>query len=219
MAMTLAACQTKKPPQPPIDASASIPIVPKLDAAQLTDWLDQADVALANNHLTYPKAGSALEIYRRILNLQPQQQDALRGLEHLVENYIELAMRALRRDEFATARSMLSRARIILPNHPSIEPTAEQIRLLVQADRVKLTLAQNALQRQDPMIVSKLTKLAQGAQSRNCRFTIAAKNDEQGRWVYQILSAVFNESRLRAQIRLRLPASVERICFVPQQDQ
>ena len=107
MFVALAACQS----QPPETKDAEPPApqeTPKrsLDPVVLHNLLDQAEEAIAQDHLTYPADNSAYAIYMRILDMQPGQEDALRGLEHIVEQYIALAMRALERHRYASARSM-----------------------------------------------------------------------------------------------------------------
>ena len=124
-----------------------------------------------------------------------------------------LAMRSLERGQFASARSMLARARIIIPDHPSIEPTDAQIRLLSQAQRKKLTLNQRELRNEDPHMQRELKNMAQIPADSSCRFTISAGSDAQGRWIYQRLSEAAPQGRIRAQIQVRLPAAVERLCF------
>ena len=184
-----------------------------IDPVVLHNLLDTAEAAIDAGQLTYPADGSALTIYQQILAIEPGQQDAERGLEHLVELYIDLAMTALQRGRHATARSMLSRARLIRPNHPSIEPTAAQIRLLDKADRKILKLTQTDLQERTAQVQDNLAALAIPSEGQTCRYTISAKNDAQGRWIYQRLAEASASGRLRAQINLRLPAGVERLCF------
>lgn len=213
-AVLLGACQSKpEAPEQEPDAGPAVSEAPKIDPVVLRELLEQADAAIADNHLTYPMQGSAFAIYQQILALEPGQQDAQRGLEHIVEQYIALAMAALERDQFASARSMLSRARIIDPEHPSIEPTDEQIRLLSNATRKKLKMEQADLNERSQGLASDLAAMANVSEQENCRFVISAKNDVQGRWIYQQLAQGAPGSRIRAELRVRMPASVERICF------
>jgi hypothetical protein len=190
---------------------------PAIDPVLLHELLDQADAAIARGQLTYPVENSAYASYSRILDQQPDQQDALRGMEHLVEQYIAMAMQNLERHRYASARSMLARARLIDPSHPSIEPTEEQIRLLSEAERKVLKLTQEQLNNPNHALTEALQRLAAHPAENDCRFTISAKNDAQGRWIYQHLSAAGegrqDNPRIRAQIRIRLPAAVERLCF------
>ncbi len=215
--LVLTACESTQPqPEPAPAQDASEPAAPEIDPIVLRDLLEQADAALARDHLTYPVEGSAYAIYAYILDVQPGQEDAMRGLEHIVEQYIALAMGALEHHRYASARSMLSRARIINPTHPSIEPTEQQIRLLSQAQRDVLKLTQDQLTYPDKATLHSLQTLAQVPANSSCRFTISAKNDVQGRWIYQRLAQAEGgepNARIRAQIRIRLPATVERLCF------
>jgi len=217
LCLTLLACQSNPPEPTPAkpadDQAAAEPAKTQIDPELLYRLLTQADAAIQRDHLTYPVEGSALALYQRILAIEADQQQARRGLERVVEKYIELAMQAMQRHQYATARSMLARARIILPRHPSIEPTEQQIRLLSQAKRMKVTLNQNDLKAETEQLQHTLQSLAVAPQGYECRFIISAKNDAQGRWIYQTMSAVSAAHRLRAQVQIRLPAGVERVCY------
>lgn len=218
MCVALGACQSApEAPEPKPQEVAEPAPAPTIDLPLLHDLLDRAEQAMTRGQLTYPVENSAYAIYAHILDLQPGQEDAMRGMESIVEQYIQLAMQALEHHRYASARSLLSRARIINPNHPSIEPTEQQIRLLSKAQREFLKLTQDQLTYPDRATTAALQSLARLPADSSCRFTISAKNDAQGRWIYQRLAEGSDDSktntRIRAQIRIRLPASVERLCF------
>lgn len=210
---SLPACQIPPKEETPPTPEPVPPAAPLIDEEQLYQWLAAADAAIAAEHLTYPESGSAYAIYRQILDIDPEQEDALRGLERIVETFVAMCMEALEERQFATARSLLARARVILPDHPSIEPTAAQIRLLEEADRTRLTINQSALAARHSSLIDELGALARSAATRNCRFTISAGNDAQGRWIYQTLSRATPQVRLRAEMQISLPPRVERLCF------
>ena len=215
-AALLAACaQAPAPPPEPAPAPAPTaePAPPPIERRQLLDWLDAADAAMARDHLTFPLEGSALEIYDRILALDPDQEDARRGHERIVERYVALALNDLEQRRFASARSMLARGRLIIPDHPSLEPTAAQLRLLEQAERTVVSFDQAELAQETAAAVEALNALGNYAPQLDCRFFIWAKNDAQGRWLYRQLAADAQVGRLRAQVVNRLPARVERLCF------
>ena len=199
---------------------------PQIAPEKLNELLTRADNAARNEHLTFPKQGSAFQIYSEILAVEPSQEDAMRGLEHIVERYMNLALNALAQQQFAQARSMLNRAKLVLPNHPSIEPTEAQLRLLSEAERKTVKLSQELFanldegETQAAQLQLALQDLSAIQNPRNCRFRIWARNDAQGRKIYQTLSqsarstsAAQGGMRLRAQIDLRMPAAVERTCF------
>jgi hypothetical protein len=194
-------------------APTSPPPARKIDNAVLFPLLDAADKAIEADHLTYPLAGSAFAIYKEILAIDANQEDARRGLERIVEEYVALSTNALDRRQFASARSMLARARLINPSHPSIEPSAAQIRLIEEADRTTIQLKQADLSKETEELESTLRTLGRETDGKSCRFVITASNDGQGRWIYQRLSQDVESTRLRAQIKIRTPASVERLCF------
>ena len=208
----LVGCTAPRPQPPdPVEPAAVERVT--LPPAQRAAWLQAAEDAMARDHLTFPEAGSAASLYRKILELEPGDQDAVRGLERIVETYVYLSEQALSRRQFATARSMLARARLILPDHPSIEPSAARIRLIQEADRKTLPLQQSELTAEAAAVAASLRRFAEAGKARDCRYTIKAKNDGQGRWIYKRLSQGHGERRLRAQIHIQLPASVERLCF------
>ena len=209
-------CETTAPtladPQPePVDTVRLEKV--EIDPELLYHLLTQADTAIGEEHLTYPEEGSAYSLFLDILAIEPAQADAITGLERIVEEYIALAMRALERNQYATARSMLSRARIIMPDHPSIKPTDEQIRLLSQAQRIRLKLNQDELKNNPEKVNAELRALRSTGSDESCRYVISAKNDAQGRRIYQALAKSPSAARIRAQIKIRLPAGVERLCF------
>ena len=212
LGLGLSGCNTA-PPEPAPEPEPIEPTPDPIPRAELLSLLDAAEAAIERDHLTYPREGSAFEIYHQILDRDPIQEDARRGLERIVEEYVALSMNALERRQFATARSMLARARIINPFHPSIKPSEEQIRLIQEADRTTLRLDPSELAAETDELKRSLEDLSQGANGKSCRFVIAASNDGQGRWIYQQLAKGGDGARLRAQIRIRRPLSVERLCF------
>ena len=208
----LSSCTTT-PPEPPPEPEIVQPPPDPIPRAELLSLLDAADAAIERDHLTYPREGSAFEIYHQILDRDPVQEDARRGLERIVEEYVALSMNALERRQFATARSMLARARLINPFHPSIEPSEEQIRLIQEAERTTLRLDPAEVAAETDQVRHSLERLSRDANGKSCRFVIAASSDGQGRWIYQQLAKGGDGARLRAQIRIRRPLSVERLCF------
>jgi hypothetical protein len=196
--------QTEPAPPPP---------PPTIERQLLFKLLDSADAAIADDRLTFPQGDNALDFYHQILAIQPDQEDALRGLEQLVEIYIKMAQEALDYERYATARSLLARAKLIVPGHLSIEPTEAQIRLIEDAQRTQLKVDQQALNNQDVTLKAQLQSLGSSPVQSQCRFVIYAKSDPQGRWIYQQLASAKPDSRLRAEIKIRTPAKVERLCF------
>jgi hypothetical protein len=196
-------------PAPPEPAPAKT-TEPEVDLIEVYETLDRAEAALTGDHLSSPEDGSAFALFTEALKLDPDNEEAARGFERIVERYVELALRALEREQYATARSMLARARLIDASHPSIEPTAEQIRLLSTARRTKLDLGGDL---QDDSVRQQLAQFAVSPKGFDCRFVIWATSDAEGRRIYRALRDGETTTRLRAQILIRAPVSVERQCF------
>ena len=118
------------------------------------------------------------------LELNPDDENAKRGLEQVVERYIELAIEAIGRRQLNRAKSMLDRAKLVDKNHPSILPTENQLKLVVNSDLSTLKLNGPKIGEAARNSISKFGSLAK---RRDCRFIIYAANDQQGRSIYQLL--------------------------------
>ena len=87
--------ETRASPEPaaPPDELERLPLTPE-EAADVESLLARAAQATEQDHLTYPSEGSALALYDRVRILDPANDEARRGLERIVERYLELAMSA-----------------------------------------------------------------------------------------------------------------------------
>ena len=207
-ALTLmASCQTPSPP-PPEPAPEPVPL------EQLYPLLDAAEAALADDRLTAaPGEESAHTLYEEVLKLDPGNEEATRGVERVVERFVELALEAADTWQLARARSMLARARLIDPDHPSIAPTQSQVDLLSNANREEEFFDQKDMNGTSAR--NTLTRLGKTAKTHGCRARIRAKTDAQGRWMYQQMNAAQGEARVRATMEVGVPARVALICFNP----
>ncbi len=184
-----------------------------IDPLVVDKLLEQAELALQNDQLTYPEAGSALLLFNEVLVLDEANPVAERGIERIVERYLELAERAAERQQFARARSMLTRARLVDPKHPAIEPTSSQVQLLANARRERLTIDKSLLSERSEALDQPLKDFGEKARAENCRTTITARTDAEGRWLYQQLNHAKGERRIRAQLQIGSPPQVEVLCF------
>lgn len=209
-----------KPPEPAEDHVAAPDPAPPPgptpeERLEISRLLNDAARALATDHLTYPASGSALDLYDRVLILEPGNSEALRGLERIVERYLNLALTAAEQRRFESARAMLDRSRLVDPDHPGIAPAEAQIRLLSEANRRVIALDGALLRDRDPSVLGTLR--AAGAASRvdGCRAEITARSDAEGRWMYQQMSEVQGQARIRAQLSIGSPPRIEVLCFEP----
>ena len=147
-----------------------------------------------------------------VLELNPGDENAKRGLEQVVERYIELAIQAIDRGQLNRAKSMLDRAKLVDKNHPSILPTENQLELVNNSNLTTLKLGGPTI---DAATRNRISEFGSLAKYQNCRFIIYAANDEKGRSLYQMLKNHQAELKIKAQIKLRLPAQIERQCVKP----
>jgi hypothetical protein len=197
-------------PDSTTEPAADIEPTHSVDAQVLYSLLERAERALAADELTSLEGSGAVGLYTQVMQIDPGNEEATRGFERIVERYIALALNALERDQIETARFMLQRARSINADHPSIEPTAVQIRLIASSTRTTLTIDGDL---HDTQQQRKLQEFADNPEGFSCRFVIWAKSDAQGRRIYQALRNEQSPSRLRAQILIRTPVGVEKQCF------
>lgn len=174
-----------------------------------------AEDAMANSHLSFPDDGSALNLYRQALRLDPKSAHAQRGLETIIEHYVALALKAANRGDTATARALLNRGRDIDPTHPSIGPTEQFVQTIDTSRREIVTLRGLSESKLRATIEAMVQGMVQGIQP-NCRFRIYAANDARTRHLYQLLRESFLRNDLnrrpRAASSISTPERLERIC-------
>ena len=131
------------PGEPPIEAPPEP--TPAYDEDALYALLDAADAALAEDRLLTPEQDSAYHYFREALALAPDHPLARRGFERIVESYLALANRAIERERWASARSMLDRASIVDGDHLGIAALRRQVELLANARRESVSLVQSTV--------------------------------------------------------------------------
>lgn len=198
--------RTPRTAPPPVTAA---PIEPEPVPTERVDaLLSAADDAFADDRLLYPAPDSALTHYIAVLELVPDQPDALHGLERIVEAFIERAQRAMRQQRWGAARSMLDRARIADRDHPSLPSLYRQLQHLRDARRLKLELSPAAVRARAPDVADGLVELGQHARQANARVYIRAGSDAEGRWMYAQLNRAHGERRIRAEMEIGRPPQV-----------
>lgn len=170
-----------------------------------------AEDAYANNRLSFQDNGSAVALFRQVLRLDPENAQAHRGMEKIIEHYVALALKAANRFDTATARALLDQGRQIDPTHPSIAP-AEQFIQTIDTSHREVVILRGLT---DAKVRATINALVQGVQ-KTCRFRIFAANDARTRHLYQLLRASFLRNDLnrrpRASSNISTPERLERIC-------
>ena len=190
------AAQVPPEPEPPFDEEA------------LYALLDAAERALADDRLLTPESDSALFYYKQAVALAPDHELAQEGFERIVERYLALATRAIERERWASARSMLDRARLVDADHVGIGALRRQVELLSNARRVVLDLSQAEVRNRRLGTMAKLTAFGLLARDPAARVTIRAGSDADGRWMYEQLNKVPGAPRIRGGIVIGIPPKV-----------
>ena len=212
----LAACVAPPPersgtpspvPGEPLIEAPSEP-TPAYDEDALYALLDAADAALAEDRLLTPEQDSAYHYFREALAMAPDHPLARRGFERIVESYLALANRAIDRERWASARSMLDRASIVDGDHLGIVALRRQVELLANARRESVSLVQSAVRGRSPGTAAQLKRLGRKARQANARVTIRAASDADGRWIYEQMNKAPGERRIRASLQIGAPPKV-----------
>ncbi|MBI4005221.1 MAG: serine/threonine protein kinase, partial [Gammaproteobacteria bacterium] len=133
--------------EPVIDSTTEIePVVQPPDEAAKTaeeqeriieQLLADAKADITALRLSSPAGNNAVEKYRKVLNLDPGNTEALQGLDNVVAEYLHLMDHALENDNLAQAGSYLRRARDINSGHPEIPAAQERLDAAHQAQLQK----------------------------------------------------------------------------------
>ncbi len=91
---------------------------------EVSRLLKRADDQVARLELTVPSGNNALESYRRILAIQPDNEAAVAGIEQIGVEYLELANLAAAKGDFRMANRHALIATELAPDHPLIQSMA-----------------------------------------------------------------------------------------------
>ena len=198
------------PPPGPAEQPLEAPPAPgpAYDENALYMLLDSAERALADDRLMTPEYDSAYHYFREALDMAPDHPLARRGFERIVESYLALATRAIERERWASARTMLDRARIVDADHLGIATLRRQVELLANARRESVSLVQAGVRSRAPGTAAQLKAIGRKARQPNARVTIRAGTDPDGRWIYEQMNKAPGERRIRASLQIGAPPRV-----------
>jgi hypothetical protein len=144
-AAALPAPRAGLPGSPAAPGAAEAPPAPATpsSADRVSALLALAEQDLAKLRLTSPAGANAMERYRAVLALEPDNARALEGLDRIVERYLELARRAQGKEDLAQAATFLERARQVSPQHPALAPATARLDLM-RREQARLAAQQAA---------------------------------------------------------------------------
>ena len=169
--------------------------------------LDRAEAAFAQERLLGgPDHAHAL--YLAVLEIEPDNQDALYGIERITEEFIQRARTAIRRERWTVARLLLEQATRADGDHPSLPSANTQLRQLRDAERLQLDLSRDNVRARGRASADALAAFGAQARKRNARVIIRAGSDVEGRWVYARLNDAPGHARIRGEIEIGYPPRV-----------
>ncbi|MCP5242416.1 MAG: ankyrin repeat domain-containing protein [Burkholderiales bacterium] len=106
--------------------------------------LAQAGQLEQNNHLTLPKNNNAIATYQQVLDIQPDNIEAIQGIERIQQQFIQRARRAMDQSHWKTAQSYLIKAKQIAADDHAIDALMADVRVqqALQAQAIKISLSQ-----------------------------------------------------------------------------
>ena len=116
-----AGAEPAREPKPPTKT------VSALDRVRIVGLLRGAEAALAENRLQSPKGDNAYEKYIAVLDLDPDNRAARRGLLDVGSHYLDLTERALAAARLEQAEGYLARATAVAPHHPRLPSVREAV--------------------------------------------------------------------------------------------
>jgi hypothetical protein len=216
--LSLAGCTNpdvveRPPPTPPSTpmTSPSPPEapLPSIDLDRLDELLTLGDEALREDRLLTPVDGSAYDYYSLALEVAPEHPAALAGLNKLVDRYLGLAAEAAQRGRYDRARNLLERAKFVNAEHEGIGLAEAQIEMFEGAQRQTISLDGRALAARSRELAATLAGLGGKAKAAGAWVTITARNDAEGRWIYQQLRRAPGDTRIRAELVIGGTPSVQ----------
>ena len=118
--------------------------------------------------LTTPDGENALDIYRNILEREPNNEIALKGIKQIAKKYTELAGRESRRGAISKANKYLAQAATLFPESDSIQKALDQtkkIQAQAKMPKVASQQASDAGEKTGSLVVNKkVTKLLMTAE-------------------------------------------------------
>lgn len=204
-ALLLASCAQQRLPTGSPTTAEEVPAVvseQQLERRrQVAELLSRAVRQLRRDRLMVPAGDSAYEYFQQVLRLERENAAAQRGIAAVNARYLQLAEEAFRGGDYARSQRMLTGA-------GRVATTAAQIDMLrlryrapaLAANEFLLQLRQ--LDSRNEALLHYLQELTDKLVAAHSRLLIVARNDAEGRWLYQQMRQMAGGYRLRGNIQV-----------------
>ena len=203
VAALLASCQ-QPPPEEGVEEAVPPPPV---EVPDVNPILDRAEAAFAEERLL-GAPDDAHGLYLAVLEIEPDNPDALYGIERITEEFIQRARNAIRQERWTVARLLLEQAAKADKDHPSLPSVITQLRQLRDAERLQLDLSGDSVRGRQQAAGDAITAFGAHARKPNARVIIRAGSDVDGRWIYARLNDAPGDRRIRAEVEIGYPPRI-----------
>lgn len=190
--LMLASCEslTVRGTTEPSERPAEIPtqVIDPATQKKINQLLDEAYLAYENDRLTTPLDDNAYYRYLRVFSMDPANRFAEQGLTEIVEKYLAWAIDSAELQHFRSAVDYLNKARSIDETHPNISAVERQILDRRSATHEIYHLETDALDSRHSDLITQLHTIARMVELKQATVVITARNDPEGRWIYQQLN-------------------------------
>lgn len=128
---------------------------PPSRSRQIKSLLAAAREDLDAQRLTTPADNNAYDKFQQVLQLDPDNRPAKRGIEAVYNRYLQFAQRATQADDFDKASAMLDKAASVIPQGPGLmraRVALEQRRTELRMESLSTTVSSDADSAPEPVI-------------------------------------------------------------------
>ena len=179
--------------------------------------LTLAELAVQEQRLTTPSQGSALHHYKAVLLLQNNHPDAIKGMSHIIDQYLSWALTHIEDDQYSAARRLLDRAYLVDPLAPEVAAMAERLEISRQTKTEIIVLPNWILSEQAEVetetpspahVIAYFQDIAAEIQMKQATITLYSQHDAEGRWLYRHINQ-HSKIRVRAILKKDAPSRIE----------
>jgi hypothetical protein len=169
---------------------------------QVAGLLGKGQAALQQDQLITPENDCAVYYFRQVLSIVPDQPQAQEGMQAIFNRYLDFARTAHNSGDFTQALAMVDQAELILPptnisQEMRTQILEEQARVAAAkakklaaarlAKGVAYLLSIEGLDKKDDKVQQRLKVIAEHVRAIKGSIRIEARNDAEGRWIYEQL--------------------------------
>lgn len=212
--LLLAACAVQErapvvytpPPEPEPEAAPVVVSGPSAEVRRrmaIADMLYAARVAYDDNRLMLPAGDNAYDRYRQVLDFDPENEVARRGIRDIALRYVQLAGNAMEIGQFDDAAGLLRRAATIGTAADEVQLARARLEELRKSALDRFTFDPQSVRAQSPEVIARLGEIAHMLiRQEGATFLITARNDAEGRWMYSVMREAVDGQRLRGNIAI-----------------